>query len=77
MKKSFATTKPRVRFVDHIPDLMAQGDDSDSVGRTKVRIRIAWTDKGIEIIGDSANSYRLDDLLRKMGAREVEGVLCG
>lgn len=77
MKKSFSSTKPRLRFVGHIPDLMTIEDHSDSSGSRKVRIRIACTDKGIEIIGDSANSHLLDELLLKIGAEEVEGVLCG
>jgi len=68
---------PRIRFVSDLPDLITAEDEPDSSGRTKVRVRITCTDDGIEIIGDCMYESVLEELLIKMGAEEMERMLCG
>lgn len=68
---------PRIRFVSGLPDLITAADDPDPSGRKRVRVRISCSDEGIEIIGDSLYESVLEELLIKMGAEEIEKMLCG
>lgn len=77
MNKKTAPHLPRTRFVDHLPDLMMPEDYQHSPDKKKVRIRITFTDMGIEIIGDSRHVPVLEELLSKVGAEEIEMMLCG
>ena len=68
---------PRIRLVSNLPDLMTAADDPDPSGKKRVRVRMTYTDEGIEIIGDSLDESVLEELLIKMGAAEIEKMLCG
>jgi len=67
----------RPRFVADLPDLMTYADYATPSGGKKVRLRITLTDKGVEILGDSAYPSLLEELLSQIGADQVEKVLCG
>jgi len=68
---------PRIRFVEHLPDLITPEDYQDSPDKKKIRIRITLTDEGVEILGDSAYVNLLDELLAKLDPKEIEKTLCG
>jgi len=67
----------RTRFVAHLPDLITEEDYSDPPGQQKIRLRISMTEDGVEILGDSMYAPLLEELLAKLGADEVERMLCG
>ncbi len=66
-----------IRFVAHLPDLMTATDYTAPDSDHKVRVRISVTEQGIEILGDALNENLLEDLLNKIGAKEMERMLCG
>lgn len=68
--------RPRLRFVDHLPDLITE-EDYQTPERKRVRVRITVTDDGLEILGDSMYAALLEDLLARAGADEIERMLCG
>lgn len=72
---------PNVRFVAHLPDLMQRDDyasDGSAAGERTVKFRISVTpDGGVSILGDSQHPMQLDDLLARLGVREIEQTLCG
>lgn len=68
---------PKPRYVTHLPDLMTAEDYQTAHMEKKVRLRITVTEQGIEILGDSAYPHLLEDLLARIGAEEMEVVLCG
>lgn len=67
---------PRLRFVEHLPDLITDTDYLEPEKR-KVRLRLTITEEGIEIIGDSMYAPLLEELLARAGADEIERMLCG
>ena len=71
------TKHPPIRFVSHLPDLMTPEDYLHDPEPKKLRIRISFTDKGIEILGDSRYVPLLEELLAQAGAKEIEMMLCG
>lgn len=77
MTKETLFKQPRIQFVDHLPDLMMPEDYLHSSEQKKIRIRITYTEEGIEILGDSRYVPLLEDLLVNAGAKEIEMVLCG
>lgn len=74
MKKK---SEPKTKFVGHLPDLITEEDYHDAPDVKKVRLRIQITEQGIEILGDSMYAGELEELLRQMGAKEIERMLCG
>ncbi len=67
---------PRIQYVSHLPDLIRPEEYADS-NKKRVRIRIRVTREGLEILGDSMYPQQLEKLLKKAGAKKLEGVLCG
>jgi hypothetical protein len=76
-KKDKQESRPAVRFVAHLPDLMKPEDYAAPPGVKKVRVRISVTDEGVEILSDSPYPALLEDLLAQAGVDEMEKVLCG
>jgi hypothetical protein len=70
-------TKPAIKFVADLPDLI-RGDEyvSDPAGE-RVRLRVRATPEGVEILGDAARADRLEALLRELDVGEIEQMLCG
>lgn len=72
--------EPKVRFVPHLPDLMERDDyagDSAAEGERTVKFRITVTAAGVAILADSQHPLTLDQLLARLGTREIEQMLCG
>lgn len=66
-----------IKFVDHLSDLITEEDYLDTSSGKKIRIQIRWTEKGLEILGDSMHGPLLEKLLAKLGSKEIEKMLCG
>ncbi len=72
--------EPTIRFVPDLPDLMQRddyGDDGDTPGTRTVKFRITVTSEGVSIMADSQYPITLEALLARLGAREIEQMLCG
>lgn len=67
----------KINFVDHLPDLMTWDDYEAADRRKTVRFRLALTEDGLEIIGDSPYPHLLDELLESLGPDAIEMMLCG
>ncbi len=67
----------RVKYVNHIPDLMTWDDYEDVDTKKVVRFQLRVTDDGLEIIGDSPYPHLLEELLAKLDPKVVEMMLCG
>ncbi|HEX8141242.1 MAG TPA: radical SAM-modified peptide, FtsH ternary system-associated [Pyrinomonadaceae bacterium] len=68
--------RPPLRFVAHLPDLITDEDYLQPEVK-RVRLRIAVTEDGIEILGDSMYAPLLEKLLAQLGVEEIERMLCG
>lgn len=71
---------PAIRFVPYLPDLMERdeyADDGTAPGERTVKIRIRVTPEGVSILADTQHPLVLEDLLARLGAREIELMLCG
>jgi len=69
--------KPKIKYVNTLPDLMTQDDYADTMSQQKVRVRICVSEKGVEIIGDSQIQHLVDDMFEAEGAKVIEKILCG
>jgi len=69
--------KPKIAYVNHLPDLINEDDYHDAPEKKKVRIRISMTGNGVEILGDSMHAALLEQLLARTGAKEIQRTLCG
>jgi FtsH ternary system-associated peptide len=76
MTKTNEGSEVRVRFVSHLPDLITDADYQEPE-RKRIRVRLAITPEGIEILGDSMYAPLIEELLAKTGAKEIERMLCG
>lgn len=67
----------RYQFVDHLPDLI-QADEyaGDPEGR-RVKLRLAVTDRGVEILGDAVRPEELERILLDLDPETIEHMLCG
>ncbi len=73
-------TVPTIRFVPDLPDLMQRddyADDGDAPGARTVKFCITVTPEGVSILADSQYPITLEELLTRLGAREIEQMLCG
>ena len=72
--------EPAIRFVPDLPDLMQRDDyanDGDAPGQRTMKFRITVTAEGVSIMADSQYPIALEELLARLGAREIEQMLCG
>ncbi len=65
------------KFVSHLPDLIHPEEYSEDPKGSRIRIRIKMTGDGIEVMGDAVKPDELDKLLKELGAKTIEKVLCG
>lgn len=64
-------------FVESLPDLIEpQEYEGDPHGR-RVRLRVRWTETGLEVLGDAVRPEELEQILEAMGAEVIEQMLCG
>lgn len=71
---------PTIRFVPHLPDLMEREDyvaDGTTPGQRTVKVRIEVTATGVSILADTQHPIKLEELLARLGVREIEQMLCG
>jgi hypothetical protein len=71
---------PQVRFVPHLPDLMQRADyinDGSTSGERTVKFRISITPEGVSILADTQYPLELEELLARLGVRQIEQMLCG
>lgn len=74
------TKTPTTRFVPHLPDLMERTDycqDGQKPGERTVKFRISITPAGVSILADTQYPLELEELLARLGAKEIEQMLCG
>jgi hypothetical protein len=64
-------------FVESLPDLIDASEYADHPEGRLVRIRIAVTGSGVEILGDAFRPAVLEALLAEMGGGAMEQMLCG
>jgi DNA-binding MarR family transcriptional regulator len=72
--------QPTIRFVPHLPDLMERDDyvdDGTAPGERTIKVRISVTPEGVAILADTQHPVALEELLARLGAREIELMLCG
>jgi hypothetical protein len=72
--------QPGIRFVPHLPDLMQRDDyvnDGTAAGERTIKVRISVTPEGVSILADTQYPVELEALLARLGAREIEQMLCG
>ena len=67
----------RYEFVQHLPDLIHPNEYASDPDGRKLRVRIAVTAEGLEIIGDAVRPECLEALLEALEAQIVEQMLCG
>ena len=68
---------PKIRYVEHLSDLMKWDDYEVSHERKLVRFQLRVTDDGLEILGDSPYPHLLEELLAGLEPHEIEMMLCG
>jgi len=76
-KNTITQNNITIKYVPHLPDLITYADKINDNGRKKVKIRIEYTENGVEILGDSPYDQSLEDLLIQSGVKEIQKTLCG
>jgi hypothetical protein len=65
------------RFVERLPDLIPPEEYARHPEGGLVRVRIAATEDGVEILGDAFRPEVLERLLESLGPEAIETMLCG
>lgn len=68
---------PAHAFVESLPDLIDATEYADQPDGRLVRLRIAVTDSGVELLGDAMRPVPLETLLAALGTETIEQMLCG
>ncbi len=66
---------PRIKIVNHLPDLMTESDYHEHEKR-KIRVRITVTKDGVEILSDSMYPNSAEKVMRQV-SDDIERTLCG
>lgn len=64
-------------FVDQLPDLIDADEYAQHLKGNLVRLRIAPTAQGVEVLGDALRPEVLERLLEALGPEVIEQMLCG
>jgi hypothetical protein len=64
-------------YVADLPDLIQPAEYADHADGDLVRIRIAVTSAGVEVLGDALRPAALEALLAALGGGPIEQMLCG
>ena len=72
-----APPAPDYAFVPDLPDLISPEEYADHPDGHLVRIRIAVTSEGIEVLGDSFRPSAVEQILAALGGGPIEQMLCG
>ncbi|WP_433824599.1 radical SAM-modified peptide, FtsH ternary system-associated [Actinoplanes sp. CA-015351] len=65
------------RYVDDLPDLIQADEYDDYPDGNLVRLRVSFTENGLEILGDGMRPEALEALLRRIGSGPIDQMLCG
>lgn len=68
---------PSHAFVESLPDLIDASEYADQPDGNLVRVRIAVTDSGVELLGDAMRPVTLEALLAALDPGTIEQMLCG
>lgn len=71
------TPEPSFTFVASLPDLIEADEYADHPAGDLVRLRIAVTETGVELLGDAMRPVGLEALLTAMADSTIEQMLCG
>jgi FtsH ternary system-associated peptide len=69
--------KPAIVYVEHLPDLMTTEDYETADTHQRIRIRLAVTDEGLQILADSPYPELLEEWLEQLDPEAIEMMLCG
>jgi hypothetical protein len=64
-------------FVPELPDLIDAGEYERYPKGELVRVRISYTENGVEILGDGLRPEVVERLLAALGPEVVQQMLCG
>jgi hypothetical protein len=64
-------------FVPLLPDLIQPAEYAEHADGGLVRLRIAVTPAGVEVLGDALRPATLEALLVALGGGQIEQMLCG
>lgn len=65
------------RYVSALPDLIDASEYGDHPEGRLVRLRVSVTERGVEIVGDAFRPEAVEAVLEKLGATEIQQMLCG
>jgi hypothetical protein len=69
--------EPQHSYVESLPDLIDAAEYGDHPRGGLVRLRIAVTDSGVEVLGDAFRPVTLEAVLAALGPDTIEQMLCG
>lgn len=70
-------TEPTHAYVESLPDLIDAEEYGDQPKGRLVRLRIAVTDSGVEVLGDAFRPVTLEAVLAALDPDMIEQMLCG
>jgi len=69
--------EPEYSYVESLPDLIDPEEYVTQPEGKLVRVRIAVTDSGVEVLGDALRPVTLEAVLAALGPDQIEQMLCG
>jgi hypothetical protein len=72
-----AERAPRYRIVDSLPDLIHPEEYAEHPEGRLVRLRISFSEAGVEVLGDAFRPEVLEEILEGLGPDEIEQMMCG
>jgi hypothetical protein len=77
MEGAQAMNEPEYRYVESLPDLIDATEYGEQPKGKLVRLRIAVTESGVELLGDAFRPVTLEATLAALGSDVIEQMLCG
>lgn len=68
---------PAHTFVEWLPDLIGASEYGRYPDGTLVRLRISFSEKGVDILGDGLRPEMVEAVLSALAAGTLEQMLCG
>jgi hypothetical protein len=75
--RGYAVSDPEYVYVESLPDLIEATEYAQQPAGRLVRVRIAVTDSGVEVLGDALRPITLEAVLAALGPETIEQMLCG
>jgi hypothetical protein len=70
-------SEPEYAYVDSLPDLIDGTEYGKQPEGKLVRLRIAVTESGVDLLGDAFRPVTLEAVLAALGPDVIEQMLCG